>query len=67
VNVGEDDGASGGNASLLEGQGEIPEVGVDVLGGAAFGEILSENGGEICGVVTLSSGVTGAESGMLRS
>jgi hypothetical protein len=52
VDVGEDDGASWGDAALLEGQGEIPKVGVDVFGRAAFGEILREQGGEVCGVVT---------------
>jgi hypothetical protein len=64
VDVSEDDGASGGDAALLEGEGEIPEVGVDVFGRATLGEILSQQRGEIRGVVTLGSGVTGAKSGM---
>jgi hypothetical protein len=33
VDVGEDGGAARGDAALLEGEGEVPEMGVDVGGG----------------------------------
>ncbi len=37
VDVGEDGGAAWGDAALLEGEGEIPELGVNVGGGFGFG------------------------------
>jgi hypothetical protein len=37
----------------LEGEGEIPQVGVDVGGGFLFGEVLAEESGEIVRVVAL--------------
>jgi hypothetical protein len=33
VDVGQDGGATRGDAALLEGEGEIPEMGMDVGGG----------------------------------
>jgi hypothetical protein len=38
---------------LLGGEGEVPEVGVDVDGGFLFGEVLAEKGREVGGVVML--------------
>ncbi len=53
MDVGEDGGAARGDAALLEGEGEVPEVGVDVGGGFLFWEVLAEEGGEIGGVALL--------------
>ncbi len=56
MDVGEDGGAAWRDAALLEGEGEIPEVGWDVGGGFLFGEILAEEGEKIGGVVALGGG-----------
>ena len=61
ADVGEDGGATRGDAALLEGVREIPELGVDVGGGFLRGEILAEEGGEVDGVVAEGGGVAGAE------
>ena len=53
VDVGQDGGAAWGDAALLEGEGKVPEVGVDVGGGFLFGEIRAEESGEVGGVDAL--------------
>jgi hypothetical protein len=57
--------------SVLESEGEIPEVDVNALGGFLVGKILREEFGEIGSVVALllfsgKFSVAGTESGMLR-
>jgi hypothetical protein len=53
VDVGENGGAAQGDAALLEGEREIPEVGADVGGGFFCGEVLAEEGREVGGGVAL--------------
>jgi hypothetical protein len=53
VNVGQDGGAARRDTALLEGEREIPEVGVDVGGGFAVGEILANDAGKVDGVGAL--------------
>ncbi len=64
VDVGEDGGAARGDAALLEGEGEIPEVGVYVGGGFLFGEVSAEEGREIGGVVALGGGAFDVRAGV---
>lgn len=64
MNVGEDGGAARGDAALLEGEGEIPELGVDVGGRFFFWNLGSEEGGEVDGVVSEGCGVARAEGGV---
>jgi hypothetical protein len=54
--VGKDGGAARGDAALLESEGEVPEVGVEVGRGFWGGEGLVEEGGEVGGVVEAHGG-----------
>ena len=67
VDVGEDGGATRGDAALLEEEREVPEKGVDVRGGFLGVEGLAEEGGEVSGVVAMAFGlgVADAEGGMV--
>jgi hypothetical protein len=64
VDVGEDGGAARGDAALLEDEGEVPEVGVDVGGRFILREILAEESGEVGGVVAEGGQMARAESGV---
>ena len=64
MDVGEDGGAAWGDAALLEGEGKVPELGVEVGGGFGLGEILREERGKIGGVVAKCGSVTSAEGGV---
>lgn len=64
VDVGEDGGTAWGDAALLEGEGEVPELGVDIGGRFFFGNLGSEEGGEVDGVVAKGCSVTRAEGGV---
>jgi hypothetical protein len=65
VDVGEDGGTAWGDAALLEGEGEVPEMGVDVRGGFLFGEVLAEEGREVA-LLRQSNGSFGGLSPFLR-
>jgi hypothetical protein len=65
VDVGEDGGAAWSDAALLEGEGEVPELSVDVSGGFFFWEVGREQGREVGGVVALGGSVARAESGVV--
>ncbi len=64
MDVGEDGGAAWGDAALLEGKREVPEVGVDVGGGFLLREVLAEEGREIGGVVALGGGAFDVRAGV---